>query len=343
MHSYISSSKQRHQAGSWLLVWLVCFALAGSILCAMELFFRMKGHQPSIIDDKLLWACNRHHIYDNRKKKNIVLLGGSRIQLGFVPSVFEQNFPEYHIVQLAISGGGGPFAALRDLANDERFTGIVIVSITSETLSRYQKEDQQPYVDFYYKTYLSGCYIDDEFNRSVSTFFQKNMVITNHELRLDNIVRGLARRRSLLAQNYIITHSDRSRSADYTKLDIVAHRRKRIQRSYAKQYRRAPVDWLGQSMEIEPHVKAIQLRGGQVVFVRYITTDEHYELGEKRYPKSEYWVQFSQMTNAVTIHFKDVPELSNFDCPDTSHLDFRDSPRFTISLGNELRRLGVIR
>jgi hypothetical protein len=68
-----------------------------------------------------------------------------------------------------------------------------------------------------------------------------------------------------------------------------------------------------------------------------------YKLDEKRYPKSKYWDQFAKMTNAVTIHFKDVPELSNFDCPDASHLDFRDAPRFTISLGNELRRLGVIR
>ena len=68
-----------------------------------------------------------------------------------------------------------------------------------------------------------------------------------------------------------------------------------------------------------------------------------YELDERRYPKSKYLDQFAKMTNAVTIHFKDVPELSNFDCPDASHLDFRDAPRFTISLGNELRRLGVIR
>jgi hypothetical protein len=80
-----------------------------------------------------------------------------------------------------------------------------------------------------------------------------------------------------------------------------------------------------------------------VVFVRYITTGEHYELDEKYYPKSKYWDQFAKKTEAVTIHFKDVPELSNFECPDTSHLDFRDAPRFTVSLGHELRRLGVIR
>lgn len=68
-----------------------------------------------------------------------------------------------------------------------------------------------------------------------------------------------------------------------------------------------------------------------------------YELDEKHYPKSKYLNQFANMTNAVTIHFKDVPELSNFDCPDASDLDFRDAPRFTISLGTELWSLGVIR
>lgn len=345
MHSYISNSDQRYPAGSWLLTWLVAITLAGGILCLMEFFFRTKGHQPSVIDDQSLWAYHRRRIYDDGKRKAVVLLGASRIQLGFVPHVFEQYFPEYRIVQLAISGSS-PFAALRDLANDERFTGIVIVSIDSNGLYGNNRENQQSYVDFYHKTYLSGCYIDDEFNRSVSTFFQKSLVINNHELRLDEIVMHLIKKRSMPAQNYLVVHSDRSISADYTKLDIVDHRRKRIelvQESSSRECHPLPEDWLGQAMEIDPFVQAIQLRGGQVVFVRYITTDEHYELSQKYFPRKKYWDQFANMTSAVSLHFEDVPELSNFTCPDTSHLDFRDAQRFTLALGNELCRLGVIR
>lgn len=341
MHSYISSSNQRCLAGSWLLTWLVGFALAGSVLCAMEFFFRARGHQPSVIDDQLLWAYHRHRIYDDGKKKTIVLLGASRIQLGFVPNVFEQHFPDYRIVQLAIDGSP-PFAALRDLANDERFTGIVICCMHASGFLHRQGEGQQPYVDFYHNVYLSEWCIDEKFNRFVSTFLQKNFVIFYPTLRLDRIVNSLIKKRFLPAPYYLITHSDRSRSADYTKLDIVAHRRERIRKSSANQYHPTPENWIDQAMEIEPLVQAIQNRGGQVVFVRYITTDEHYEFDQKYYPKKEYWDQFAKMTSAVTIHFKDVHELSNFNCPDTSHLDFRDAPRFTISLGNELCRLGVI-
>lgn len=343
MHSYISSSNQRYPAGSWLLTWLVGVALAGSVLCTMEFFFRARGHRPSVIDDQLLWAYHRHRIYDDGKKKTIVLLGASRIQLGFVPNVFEQHFPDYRIVQLAIERDH-PFAALRDLANDERFTGIVICCMHAPGFLRGQREGQQSYVDFYHNVYLSGWCIDEKFNRFVSTFLQKNFVIFYPTLRLDKIVASSIRKMSLPAP-YLITHSDRSRSADYTKLDIVAHRRARIERvrkTSAKQYCPTPEDWLDQAMETEPLVQTIHRRGGQVIFVRYITTDEHYKLDQKYYPKREYWDQFAKMTSAVTVHFEDVPELSSFNCPDTSHLDFRDAPRFTIALGNELCRLGVI-
>lgn len=343
MRSYISSSNQRCPAGPLLLTWLVGFALAGSVLCAMEFFFRAKGHQPSVIDNQLLWACHRHRIYDDRKKKTVVLLGASQIQLGFVPHVFEQHFPDYRIVQLAIEGTYS-FATLRDLVNDERFTGIIICSIHPLWVSRCY-ETQQPYVDFYQNTYLSGWQTDKECNRLISTFLQKNFVIFYPTLRLDNIVSSLIRKRSLPSLDYLITHSDRSRSADYTKYpDIVAHRQRRMgrERELYTENHLTPEEWLDRAMETEPLVQAIQSRGGQVIFVRYITTEEHYELDQKYYPKKDCWDQFAKMTSAVTVHFEDVPELSSFNCPDTMHLDFRDAPRFTVALGNELCRLGVI-
>lgn len=344
MHSYISSSNQRYQGCSWFVTWVVGIVLAGGCLFATEFLFRARGHQPSVTDDLSMWAYYRHRVYDKGDKKTVVLLGASRIQLGFSPEAFEEHFPEYRVVQLAVSGSN-PFASLRDLANDKRFRGIVIASIDAWKLLRDNRETQQPYVDFYHKTYLSGCYIDDEFNLSATKFFQENLVVNNYELRWDEIIMNLISKRSLPEQNYIVIHSDRSVSADYTKLDIVEHRRKRIKmlrETISGENRLLPAEWLEQAMDVEPFVKAIQKRGGRVVFVRYITTDEHYEFSENIYPKRDYWDLFSKKTNAVTIHFKDVSELSNFNCPDTSHLDFRDVPRFTIALGNELCRLGVI-
>jgi len=78
------------------------------------------------------------------------------------------------------------------------------------------------------------------------------------------------------------------------------------------------------------------------VFIRLITTEKHWELDEERYPKNHYWDKFSSVTNAVTLHFMDVPSLQEFTCPDTSHLDYRDAPRYTLNLAEELVHRNII-
>ena len=79
-----------------------------------------------------------------------------------------------------------------------------------------------------------------------------------------------------------------------------------------------------------------------MVFVRFPTTDEHWEIDEKVFPKRVYWDQVERLTGGKTIHFRDVPSLANFDCPDTSHLDYRDAPKFTAALLDELIKRDVL-
>ena len=87
---------------------------------------------------------------------------------------------------------------------------------------------------------------------------------------------------------------------------------------------------------------AIERRGGKVVFVRMPTSDEHWALDESKYPKALYWDRFAAVAEATAIHFLDVPGLAGFECPDTSHLDTRDSVAFTGRLVHELLDRGVI-
>ena len=79
-----------------------------------------------------------------------------------------------------------------------------------------------------------------------------------------------------------------------------------------------------------------------MVFVRFPTTDEHLAASEAVNPKAEFWDRFAAATRATTVHFLDYPELSRFDCPDTSHLDKRDAPAFTSALGDILVEKGVL-
>jgi hypothetical protein len=69
------------------------------------------------------------------------------------------------------------------------------------------------------------------------------------------------------------------------------------------------------------------------------TCGKHWEFDQNRYPKDKYWDKIQPITGASVIHFLDVPSLSNFDCPDTSHLDARDAPVFTQRLADEIYKI----
>ena len=91
-----------------------------------------------------------------------------------------------------------------------------------------------------------------------------------------------------------------------------------------------------------PWLRRIEARGGQVVFVRMPTSDEHWELDERYYPRAQYWDRLGSITGVATVHFADDPRTSAFSCPDTSHLDYRDAPRFTEGLLEVLVERGVL-
>lgn len=69
-----------------------------------------------------------------------------------------------------------------------------------------------------------------------------------------------------------------------------------------------------------------------MILVRFPTSGKHWEMDDQRYPKNEYWNAAIARTKLTMIHFKDFPSLSAFDVPDGSHLDYRDTRRFTEAL-----------
>jgi hypothetical protein len=92
----------------------------------------------------------------------------------------------------------------------------------------------------------------------------------------------------------------------------------------------------------EPAIAQIQARGGRVVYVRMPTCDERWTGDEIVFPKAQFWDQLAAQTRALTIHFKDYPELAKFPCPDTSHIESKDAPEFTRTLLDILQRHGAI-
>jgi hypothetical protein len=276
---------------------------------------------------------------DSDSSKTIALLGLSQIQLAIATDAIRERFPDYRVVQLAM-GARGPVATLADLADDARWRRIVICSANELYLHRDHWADQQEYVDYYHRKST----LDRRLNRLVDCFVQSRLVLVHPRVSFLNTLAGLARDGRFPEMEYLVTHYDRSISADYRAIpDLATLRAQAIENSrrlYAAVGETA--DWLEDLGAIELSVRRIQSRGGRVVFVRLVSTDESYELSERYFPKTDFWDRFAAETEAVAIHFRDVPTLAGFDCPDTLHLDYRDTGRFTHALVDELVRRGVL-
>jgi len=334
VHSSIFSSSVGYPESHWLKTWLLTGAIFLVALLGWEATLRSLGHRPTVVDDKALWASQRSQVYGDCAEGVIVLLGDCRMQFGMVPRVLQEQFPQHRIVDLAVEGTS-PVATLRDLAADEDFRGIVVCGITARTLCTDIRDTQQPYVDFYHGKYT----LNERLNRRVSTAVQRTFTVVHPQLRLDGVLRHVAKNRRLPSPYYVETHADRSRLGDYLSLDLEAHRTWVLERarfSCMKADVPSASLWLDGAMELESCVRAIQARGGRVIFLQFPASREYLEYDEWVFPKEEYWDAFAAGTSALCLHFQDVPELSSFDCLDNMHLDRRDAPRFTLAFAKVL-------
>ncbi|HBA65770.1 MAG TPA: hypothetical protein DCZ48_06260 [Methylococcaceae bacterium] len=86
-------------------------------------------------------------------------------------------------------------------------------------------------------------------------------------------------------------------------------------------------------------VEQIRQRGGDVIFLRMPVSGFVQMTDNQRYPRANFFDQVTYVTGAASIHFADFPEMADFDCPDGSHLDYRDKKPFTKALVQEIKRI----
>jgi hypothetical protein len=330
VHSSTSNSDLPCLDCSWIKMWAMALVLSGGILGGLEAWYRHHGHRPTIRDDASLWAYHRDQVYGDAYTRPVVCLGDCRMQLGFMPALLENRFRGYRVAQLAVYETS-PMAALRDLANDRRFHGVVLCGVTEREFCDDVWETQQDYVDFYRRQYNLNVML----NVLMGAAIEEHAVLVHPYLRLDMVLSHWIQEGSLPTPYYLETHWDRSRLADYTAVDLAVHRAWSMRRLSWLLSSGAPPEpgtWLSWALRIEPSVKAIQARGGRVVFIRFPTSGDYNVKEQAVFPRAQCWDRFAAQTSALTIHFKDFPSLADFSCPDLVHLDRRDVPRFTLEL-----------
>lgn len=324
---------------------ILSLIIAVVFLLSWESFWRSKGFIPTFNDDKALWADKRQEVYLPSGSAT-VFIGSSRIKFDLDIPSWEQQTGE-QAVQLALVGTS-PVLVLQDLANDEAFTGKVVIDVTEPLFFSQLPPFQQSAVEAtaYYKRQSPSEKISSAINLSLEsqlTFLEEKRFSLNALLNgvpLPNrpgvfqfpaFPMGFewttADRQTYMSELFLSNPEDIKRQTDIWSALLLS----------------SPVppisgDDLDQLLaEVKASVDRIRNRGGKVIFVRTPSSGPFAEAEQKGYPRDQYWDRLLAVTNAPGIHFRDYAETKNFTCPEWSHLSLEDAIRYT---GHLIQQLG---
>jgi hypothetical protein len=328
---------------NWLITWILALAIALVGWGGFEWYWRTQNYRATVMDSKDLWAQHRSRASRSAPPLRVALLGASRIQYGFSPGVFRDEArklgSDVDPIMLALNGQY-PLAALRDLAYDERFKGVAVVGIDAMGVDKITWEMQADTVAYYNKEFSSAR----ELHRRLLTLIQPYVIAARADFAWSAIVRGYIDHGGPPAQEYVTFHKDRSGATDYTKGQAEYLRNKRVEgvkRHYASYVPPKPEIWLANAQEVIGWVKAINRRGGRVVFYREPVSAEIREYDERFMPRASYLDALARVAPALYVNFEDYESL-NIDTPDASHIDLKDIPRHTIEFVKILKNNGIL-
>ena len=323
---------------SWLKAWIAAILIAAALAAGYEGFLRTRHYVPTVQDDADLWSIQYDRV---RADPNaVVLLGASRIQYAIDPALLSELLGGRTVAMLAVNGNY-PLAALRALADDAHFAGLVIVGVDGRGLSKQHWDMQKPWLAHYRDRWSRARWI----HREIATWLQERIVLLRSPFSLANLGRRFLAGAGLPFNDYVVLRRDRVGFLDYRRTDVAAIKRRRIadlETYYRENPPPDPARWLRDLDQVSEWVRRIEGRGGRVVFFREPVTDEHLAIDETNYPRAAYWDAYARVTPATMIDFRDDAAFASFVLPDSSHIDGVDVARFTAALTQALARRGVV-
>ena len=340
MLSSTSNSNERAPRLSYLRLWLTAAGLALLLLGGWEGFWRARGFAPMPNDDAGWWARSRRAA-DHLGPDGVVLLGSSRMQLGLDTGAFA-SATGIHPVQLAISLNSG-IPVLRDLADDPAFRGTVICEVSEANVVTVDAEPVGSRADEWLREYHTQN-VFDRFEWRMRGAVQTKFAFRLTDLSSQNLA-GNLRFGRLPRRPYGRMLPDRSRQADYAQSDLPvlsARNQAYIRDVLASLPPITPAEFVARGQRLREVAAKIEARGGRVIFVRFPTSGQILEWEVARFPKSDYWDALAAVDRLTVLHYADYASLKDFSCPDGTHLDYRDSARFTTALVTELRKKDLL-
>jgi hypothetical protein len=330
------SSSQAPASGALGRVGWVALLVAGLLLVGAELGWRRRGFQPSVKDTPELWSRVRAQASAGDGRA-VVLLGSSRFQGGLVPEELSKALGGARLLQLSINGSSS-LPVLEDLAADEHFRGLVLCEVSPTLFFSVEPNEVRTRPAAYLAAHQHRTFVAD-WETALRVPLQERLVVLLSAVHPKNVLHHLVVNRTLPAPPISRTLANRQQQSDFQGMDVTPLRQLWEQRYQDKHGKTPEPEELEALLErVSAQVERIRSRGGDVIFVRMVSSGVVRRIEDERYPRARYWDALIARTGKG-LTFEDVPALARFKCPEDSHLDRHAAPEFTRLLGQELRPL----
>ena len=322
MRSSISSSRPDPPTGRWGLTWAAALAAVVAAAAVLETQARRLGVAPSWSSGLESWCVEASSL----GPKDIAIVGTSRALSGIEPGELSRRTGR-RARQLSINGTS-MLPVLEWLASREDFSGVVLADVMTGLEFREGHERHAVAERFVREledfSRSPGRRLDALLSRHVQTSLAFRS--PGFHLLAPYRDRGGAGAGRL---SMMTVEATRFVRLDFRPEDPHA----KVKRPKTARPQPAGKAERGELFErFAAAVRAIEGRGGRVVFLFMPLTGRSAEEEERDFPRAENWDRIAAGTNALKIHFRDAPALAGFTCPDGEHLDGVDAVRFTREL-----------
>ena len=330
----------------WPRVAMLAVVFAAVGVGAWEAYWRVaQQYEASYRNSDGQWAEARRRV-DRSEPNATVFIGSSRTQFDIDLDVWEEE-TGVHAVQLALEGSNA-IPILTHIADDEDFSGLLVVGITPPLVFfpgiGLRADAVQHYFDETPSQWLGN---------KLSYPLETRLAFYNIDTKLFTVLTRQAwwpERPGLPFQQpevRKIEHMRRDRQADmWNRVEddpgfnaIVTGTWQTILENLPPppppEVAQAAFEALLEQVAVD--VARIRERGGEVVFIRPPSSDWFREFERQASPREMVWESIIASGEAVGVHFEDYPELSDVRTPEWSHISSRDKARWTRALVGILR------
>ncbi|MEX0644698.1 MAG: hypothetical protein WD076_05265 [Parvularculaceae bacterium] len=323
----------------WRALAIVAVLVTVILTAGWEIYWRGKMFVAADYKNtNALWAEQRRKAVDEAT----VIIGSSRIFFDIDLDVWEEASGGVRPVQLALEGTS-PRIFLGNLANDEKFHGLVIVGVTAplfftqdgglraEVLKYIKDESPSQRVDHFLSKSLDRyfAFVDDQ------TRPKTQMTIAPLPLRDGMKPRFYPRKLETLK-------ADRNTELWARVADDEGYRKEaQGQWEIGFELFAPPPGPDGNPLpmpdeainaviaEVKANVDKIRAKGGDVAFMRLPYDGGFMPIEDFGFPRARFWDRLLAVTDSAGVAFQDYPELQGYYVPEWSHLEAREAERYT--------------